>query len=283
MTPAELSVFVSGSIVLTAIVVAATIVFGVMGLARRPGVFSEGPDDLAGVARIARVDRWAVLLVAGAGVAALLVTYLLGGRSPILGLLYIFGLAPAGYGLVVLTETGRRLLDAVPQAWLIGVQAFRIVGGVFLGVATYDALPAYFAIPAGTGDFITGIVALLVAVWWAAGTPMARPAAWAWNVFGFLDLVVAVGIGTSLLVTPASAIFGGTPAWMERAALGFQLFGAPIFPVGSPLTLVPTFLVPLAIFLHLLSMRKLATEGARRARPRESWESAAVGLGQRAA
>ena len=282
MSAAELSGFIAGGIVLTAIVVAAAIVSGVMGLARRPGLFSAGPDDPAGAARIARIDRRAISLVTLAALAALLATYLLGGRSPIFGLVYVFGLAAAVYGLVVLTETGRRILDAVPQEWLIAIQAYRVVGGAFLGVATYEVLPAYFAIPAGSGDFITGIVALLVAIWWVTGAPIAQPAAWLWNIFGLLDLVVAVGIGLGLFVGPAAALFGGSAPWLERAALGFQPFGAPIFPLGSPLTLVPTFLVPLAIVLHLLSLRKLAMASARRER-RAAREPAQSALGRQAA
>jgi hypothetical protein len=81
-----------------------------------------------------------------------------------------------------------------------------------------------------------------------------------WNLLGLFDLVVAVGIGTALVARPATAISGGTPAWLERAALGFQPFGAAIFPVGSPLTLVPLFLVPMAIVLYLLSLHKLVAE-----------------------
>lgn len=262
MNPVDLSPFVAGSIILTAVVVAAMVFFGVTGLARRLGVLSDEPDDLAGAARIARVDRWTAALILLAAAVALLVTFAFRGRAAIMGPLYIAGVAAAGYALVVLTDTGRKLLAAVPQSWLSAAQAFRIAGGVFLFTATYDALPAYFAIPAGTGDFVTGLVAPLVAVWWATGAPIARRAAWVWNVFGLLDLVVAVGIGSSLLVRPAAVLFGGSAVWLERAAQGSQPLGPPIFPIGSPLTLVPIFIVPIAILLHLLALRKLATEPA---------------------
>jgi hypothetical protein len=260
MSPAELSSYVSAGIILTAVVVAAMVVSAVTALARQPGVLSEGPGDPQGAAHIARLDRWLASIVAAWTAGALLVTYALGGRLAIFGLLYVVGLAAIGYGLVVVTETGRRLLDAVPQTWLIGAQAFRMAGAGFLLVAASDALPAYFAIPAGSGDFIAGLAAPLVALWWAVGASFARRAAWAWNVFGLLDLVAAVGIGLGLFAAPAAALFGGTPDWLERAATGFQPLGAPIFPVGTPLTFVPTFLVPIAVLLHLLSMRKLATE-----------------------
>ena len=66
-----------------------------------------------------------------------------------------------------------------------------------------------------------------------------------------------------MLVGPAVALFGGSLGWLERAALDFQPFGPAIFPVSFPLALVPTFILPLSVVLHLLSLRKLATEGAR--------------------
>ena len=73
---------------------------------------------------------------------------------------------------------------------------------------------------------------------------------------------MALGIGTAILAGPAAALFGGSPHWLEQAARGFQPFGASIFPVSFPLALVPTFILPLSVVLHLLSLRKLATEGA---------------------
>lgn len=264
MTPGDLSLFVSTIVVLTAIVMAALVVLGVRRLARRPGVLQvhgpDGPADSIAAARVARVDRWVVGIIVATAAVALIVTFALGGQATIVVPLYLIGLSAAVYGLVTMTASGRQLLAAVPQTWLIGAQTYRMAGGVFLIAASYDALPAYFAIPAGWGDFFVGLTAPLVAFWWARGFSFARPAAWVWNLLGLFDLVVAVGIGTALFAQPAAAIFGGTPAWLERAALGFQPFGAAIFPVGSPLTLVPLFLVPMAIVLHLLSLHKLVTE-----------------------
>ena len=262
MNSVDLPLFVAASIVLAAIIAGLMVVVGVTRLARRPGVLSDGSGDVAGADRIARVDRWTASIVAIWVAGALLGTFVLGNRSSLTALLYVAALVGIGYGLTVFTETGRRLLKAVPQTWLIGAQTFRIVGGVFLIAATYDAVPAYFAIPAGWGDLLTGVAALLVAIWWARRAPFARRAAWAWNIFGLLDLLVALGIGTAVLAAPAATLFGGSPQWLEQAAQGFQPFGPAIFPVSFPLALVPTFIVPLSIVLHLLSLRKLATEGA---------------------
>ena len=262
MNPVDLSLLVAAGIVLAVNFAGLMVVVGVTRLARGPGVLSDGAGDVVGADRIARVDRWTAAIVTIWVAGALLITFVVGNRSSLTALLYIATLVGVGYSLMVFTETGRRLLEAVPQTWLIGAQTYRVFGGVFLLAATYDAVPAYFALPAGWGDLLTGVAALLVAVWWARPAPFAQPAAWAWNIFGLLDLLVALGIGTSLLAAPAAALFGGSPYWLEQAARGFQPFGAAIFPVSFPLALVPTFILPLSVVLHLLSLRKLAMDRA---------------------
>ena len=264
MNPTDFSGYVSSGVILTCILVAATIVTAVAALARRPAASN---CDAANAVPRAAVGRAVAVVAGGAVFAAVAATGLVRGQAAWVGLVVVAGLAVSGYALAAWTETGRRVLDAVPQSWLIGVQAYRTVGAVFFIVAAEGGLPAYFAIPAGAGDFVTGVGAPLVALWWAVGYRFARPAAWAWNVFGMLDLVVAVGIGSSLLAAPAAARFGGAPEWLERAALGFQPFAPAIFPFGAPLTLIPTFLVPIALVLHALSLRKLVLERSRRAEP----------------
>src|ERR1051326_7896769 len=99
-----------------------------------------------------------------------------------------------GY-LFLLSPTFREIIAAIPQHLLIGIQTFRILGGVFLVRYFQGELPGLFAIPAGVGDVLTGIFAPLVAYWWFAGKPYARAAAIAWNLFGVADLVNAVAIG----------------------------------------------------------------------------------------
>jgi hypothetical protein len=64
-----------------------------------------------------------------------------------------------------------------------------------------------------------------------------------WNIFGILDLVVALTTG---FITSPSALFTYEPP--------NQLIGM------FPLVLVPIYLVPLAILLHLASLVKLHRE-----------------------
>ena len=102
-----------------------------------------------------------------------------------------------GY-LLLLSRDFRNIIAAIPQHWLIGIQFFRILGGIFLIRWWQGELPGAFAIPAGIGDVLTGVFAPIVAYWWYTGKSYARMAAILWNLFGMADLIDAVVIARSL-------------------------------------------------------------------------------------
>jgi hypothetical protein len=131
----------------------------------------------------------------------------------------------------------------VPQSWLVGVQAYRGLGSIFLVLLGIGLLPGEFALPAGFGDVFVGIAAIPVAAVYAGGTPGRGALVVLWNVLGIADLVVAVGSG-----------FLSTPSPLQLLALADpnQLIGA------YPLVLIPVFAVPLSIVLHIASLTKLA-------------------------
>jgi hypothetical protein len=114
----------------------------------------------------------------------------------------------------------------------------RVVGVLFLIVMALGHLPAAFALPAGLGDIAIGLSAPFVARQLARGT--GRSGAVRFNVLGTLDLIVAGSIGFLLFrvveVTPSTA---------------------PLFML--PLALIPTVAVPLALALHIVSLRRLRT------------------------
>ncbi len=256
-------------IVAVDLAMATLVYFGVTRLAARPGVLATptagGNSPPFAALALTQVRRRTAALVVAWAAAAGIVTFALPEPPPVAIIAYVVAVVAAGYGLATRTETGRRLLAATPQHWLIGAQLYRTIGAVFLVAAASGVVPAYFAIPAGWGDILTGAGAgaVLVAAAWARRRAFARRAAWGWNLFGLADLVVAIGIGTSALARPAAALFGGSPEWLARAAAGFQPFGPAIFPVSFPLALIPTFVVPLGVVLHLLSLRKLWLERGR--------------------
>jgi hypothetical protein len=111
----------------------------------------------------------------------------------------------------------------------------RFVGIYFLVLHTRGELPYAFAVPGGWGDILVAASALLLLL--LPGGPAARPGLlFAWNLFGLLDILFVVGTATRLAL--------GDPASM--AAL-----------MRFPLSLVPTFLVPLIIASHLMLFWRL--------------------------
>jgi hypothetical protein len=138
------------------------------------------------------------------------------------------------------------LIDAVPQHWLIAIQLYRASGAIFLILYAAGKLPGLFAWPAGLGDVLVGILAPVVAVAFVRAPHKNSDLVSAWNIFGLADLVISVAAG--FLTSPSP----------------FQLFAfdAPNQLISVfPLVLVPTFLVPVSVLLHLASLTKLRRDG----------------------
>jgi hypothetical protein len=136
----------------------------------------------------------------------------------------------------------RKVLD-LPLPALIAVQTYRIGGVFFLVAWAQGALPAAFALPAGLGDVAIGLLAPFVAAAVSQRTPGHRFWATAWNVAGLADLVIALFLGVTHTDSPLG-IFATHPT---TDALG-----------RYPFSLIPTFLVPIAVILHALALRRLA-------------------------
>jgi len=159
------------------------------------------------------------------------------------------------YGLVIPIVLGvllfrawpllRRTLAVIPNSWLVGVQLYRALGVIFLILYAGGHLPALFALPAGIGDVLVGILAPVAATAYARSPQGARLRVWLWNLLGITDLVVAVTMG-----------FLTSPSPLQAAA-----FDRPSVLIGMfPLSLIPVFGVPLSILLHLASLRKLRAD-----------------------
>ena len=141
----------------------------------------------------------------------------------------------------------RRTLGAISLPAVHGVQLYRAIGATFFVLLAQGQLPAHFALPAGWGDVAVGLAAPLVALALARRVTGSHALAAGWNVFGMLDLVVAVGMGTGYL-----------------APLLAPHLGAHVPPAAAmsvfPLVLVPTFAVPVSFMLHVLGLIQLAGE-----------------------
>ena len=119
-------------------------------------------------------------------------------------------------------------------------QTWRVGGIVFLILYQQGALPSVFAIPAGWGDIAIGITAPMVAWYWRR--PFSSKIFIVWNVLGSLDLVMAVSLGVLASATPVGVLAGDVTT---------RLMGQ------FPLSLIPTFFVPLLLILHLISLSRV--------------------------
>lgn len=143
----------------------------------------------------------------------------------------------------------RRLVRALDLRILTTAQVGRLVGGIFVALWAAGRLPAGFALPAGLGDLFVGATAPLVAWLVVPRLPAARRLYVAWTALGIADLVVAVSSG--VLHSPTSAGLLAGP--ITTAVMG-----------NLPLSLIPTFLVPLALILHVAALQvAFAAPGAR--------------------
>ncbi len=140
------------------------------------------------------------------------------------------------------SSTVGRLLEAVPQSWMVGVQCYRALGGIFLVLDGAGKLPGVFAWPAGLGDVLVGVLAPVIATAYARGPRENGDLVAAWNVFGLIDVVVA--FATGLITSPS-------PLQLVAFNLPNELISA------FPLVLTPTYLVPASVLLHLASLTKL--------------------------
>jgi hypothetical protein len=134
----------------------------------------------------------------------------------------------------------REVLDRIPLTALIGVNALRVLGVVFVLLYAAGRLPAPFAPAAGWGDIFVGLTALPVA--WAVRKGVHRGLVLAWNTLGLADLVNAIVLGVVSSPGPLQ-VFMDEP----NAAIMSTL----------PWVLIPCFLVPLLILTHLAVFYRL--------------------------
>jgi hypothetical protein len=162
--------------------------------------------------------------------------------APTIGILLVVPLLMVGV-LTLTSERMRATLLGIPLQLLIGLNAMRILGVVFLLDVVVGSLSGPFPFFAGFGDMITGALAIPLALRIARFREPSAHAITAWNVFGVLDLIVAVGLGITSVA--------GSPLQLIHAGVGSQAMQY------LPLCLVPTVLVPFYLLTHAIVAAKL--------------------------
>lgn len=121
-------------------------------------------------------------------------------------------------------------LSRSPRALTLA-HTWRIGGFIFLISYAFGVLPGVFALPAGLGDIAIGATASLGALKFA--NPDHRKGFIVWQLLGVSDLVIAVTLGTTAALI--------NPHGVPTDALAVL-----------PLSLIPTFIVPLLLILHII-------------------------------
>jgi len=145
--------------------------------------------------------------------------------------------------IVVVTRSaaGNRMLSNIPPAWPIVAQTFRV--GVELALFALHAAgraPVQITFEGRNFDVLVGLSAPWIG-WLVATGRIGTKGALAWNVIGLA--VLANTVGTVATSTPGP--------------LHLDWPGAPLTAITSwPIVWLPAFLMPVAVFLHVVSLRQ---------------------------
>ena len=140
------------------------------------------------------------------------------------------------------SERVREITHKLDLRLLTSLQAWRVLGGMFLVLYLHGLLPGMFAWPAAVGDLIVGIYAPFVAIAITNHTKHWPHHVFALSVIGLLDFAWALGTGLLSSSSPLGLLAGTvTTDLMQRL----------------PLSLIPTFLVPLWIVFHIISLLQI--------------------------
>ena len=159
------------------------------------------------------------------------------------GVVYVF--APLVLFMVlfaVRSKAGARVASSMPLGLLIGAQSFRVAVEVGLHrLGSEGLVPALMTYEAGNVDIVIGLSAPLVA-WLVTSGRMGRRAALVWNVIGLLALANVAARAVLTAPGPMNVLHTAVP----NVAIG--LF---------PYTYLAGFFAPMAVLLHILSIRAL--------------------------
>jgi hypothetical protein len=150
--------------------------------------------------------------------------------------------------LVSFSPIGKRIATRAPLAILIGYQAFRIAVELLLHrLYAEGVVPVQMTYAGRNFDILSGISAALLALCLAGGLRVPAVVIRLWNIAGLALLANIVTIAVLSAPVPFRT-FHNDPA--------------NLLPTMYPFIVLPTFLVPAALFGHLLVFRALRSRPA---------------------
>lgn len=143
--------------------------------------------------------------------------------------------------LLVLWRPAYFVPEGIDLGWLMGVQAFRVIGGLYLFEFARGNVGSTFAYWAGIGDVITGLLACGLLVQYRLTGIMSRRGAFWTIIFGLADFAWAYGIGVLSFPTPLQVFAHG------------ELHATNLFPIA----MIPFLLAPIAMGFMVMTLIKL--------------------------
>jgi hypothetical protein len=178
------------------------------------------------------IGVWISMVVTLAGSGAM-------QRSPFV-LPVMFSLPLVAAGIAATSFGSRAAMMAIPAPLIIALNVMRVLGVFMLLAIPTGEMSGPFPYSAGIGDVITGVFALPVARIAAKNPRDLRVLEW--NLFGALDLVVAVILGVTSADGGALQLIHAGVGSSAMTTLPWALI---------PLVLVPTYLIGHAlVFAH---------------------------------
>ncbi len=181
------------------------------------------------------------LLIGGAWFAAAILlsaTGRIAALQPPSPQILLFGLTGAVLFAAFRIAPARRWVESLPTRGLVALHLTRLVAGsAFLIDYTRGQLPGTFAIPSGWGDIVVAVFARILLAKTRVVDARTRGLYIAWNLLGLVDIL--------FVVANAARTANADPRSMQAL---LQL----------PLSLLPTFLVPLIIASHVIIAVRLA-------------------------
>jgi hypothetical protein len=148
----------------------------------------------------------------------------------------LFGLVFFLFFLYLFFQSFRKWILSINIKLLVALHLTRFIGFYFLYLYSLDKLPYDFAVLGGWGDIIVAVAALLIILF----VHLVGKSGWIicsiWNLVGLVDILFVVATAARLATVD--------PQSMSEL-------------LKLPLSLLPTFLVPIIIFTHIIIFIRL--------------------------
>ncbi len=162
--------------------------------------------------------------------------------DPPLGFLVAIAIPVGLYFLTFwISASFRAFICGLDPVVLTMMQSWRVVGSVFMVLYLYNMLPGLFGYLAGLGDVAIGLSAPFIVLKLLSNPAFAQSRRFVlWHALGLFDFVVAVGVGTLTSGAFGTALTGDGPTSALMSTM--------------PLSLIPGFVVPLYVLLHISTL-----------------------------